>query len=246
MPSTNGLSCLKCIVATFYFAFWGNPEVPHPCSKVHERQAQKQARRLQSLVRLLTCSRGCSTQEVDSLWSSILGATGFGKSFVSWVQVNCGVDCAPLAPQLAQDLFQAVSHYTNGVASLAWRSRQCEFVYAIEDSWAHQGGTLPFRLIKEHPLPPVMDLSVSKHVCLMPQRWSPYGLEWTKVFNPGDFQVGMSLQIGDMVVQLLAIGPDVVQVSSRLTRRQASELRCVYTTAEPADWVPHFLGQWER
>ena len=30
------------------------------------------------------------------------------------------------------------------------------------------------------------------------------------------------------------------------TRRQASELSCVYTTAEPSDWVPHFLGNWGK
>ena len=220
--------------------------VQNPCSKLIVRQTQRQARRLQSLNRFFACKQGCSICEVNSLWSAILKAPGFGKSFQVWAREQCGLDCTVLTPVLAYNLFQCVSQFANDTASLAWRARQADFVHALEDSWSNQGGSLPFRMIKESPLPPVLDLSVCKRVRLLPQRWSPYGLEWFKLANPGDFQVGMALTTGDLVVEVKALGLDTIQVSSRLTRRQASELSCAYTTAEPSDWVPHFLGNWEQ
>ena len=159
------------------------------------------------------------------LWSAILKASGFGKTFSVWARDQCGLDCTVLTPSLASNLYQCVSQYAIDIASLAWRARQADFIHALEDSWSAQGGSLPFRMIKESPLPPVLDLSVCKRVRLLPQRWSPYGLEWFKLANPADFQIGMTLTAGDLSVEVKAIGLDTIQVSSRLTRRQASDLR---------------------
>ena len=220
--------------------------VSHPSSKIQVRQVQKQARRLQSLTRLFARKQGCSIVEVNQLWSAILAATGFGRSFVTWVRRNSTLDCTFLCPKLAGDLFQLVSRHATNIAAQAWKSRQAEFVHAVEDSWSANGGKLPFRLVREQPLPPVLDLQVRCEVMLAPQKWSPYGLEWIKLRNPGDFQIGNILTSGHQTVEVVAVAPDAIQVSARLTRREASQLHRVYITADPAEWVPHFLAQWEK
>ena len=221
-------------------------KVPLPSTKVQVRQVQKQARRLQSLVRLLKKTAGFIVSEVRQLWSAILSSTGFGRSFAHWVSVYGSFDLQLLSLELAQSLFDLVSVYATSLATHAWRARQADFIHALEDSWQANGGSLPFRLIKESPLPPVLDLTICHKVRLLPQRWSPYGLEWIKVANPQDFPVDSRLCYGDNVVQVVSVAQDSIQLSARLTRREASELQRTFTTADPQIWAPAFLHNWEQ
>ena len=139
-----------------------------------------------------------------------------------------------------------MSVFATSLATHAWRARQADFIHALKDSWHTNGGSLPFRLIKESPLPPVLDLTICHKVRLLPQRWSPYGLEWIKVANPQDFPVDCQLRSGESICQVVSVAScqDSIQLSARLTRREASELHRAFTTADPQIWAPAFLRNW--
>ena len=227
---------------------YGRPSdytVPVPSTKVQVRQAQKQARRLQSLIRLLKKAPGYDRQEVSQLWSAILSSPGFGRSFTTWVTQHGFDSDLCLSLDVVSALFDMVSAFASALATQAWKARHSDFVLGLEESW-QSGGSLPFRLIKESSLPPVQDLTICHYAKLLPQKWSQYGLEWIKLSNPFDFPIGSEVCVGRRNVKVVAVAQDSIQLTDRLTRREASNLHRTFTTADPQVWAPHFLAKWEH
>ena len=220
--------------------------VPLPSTKVQVRQVQKQARRLQSLLRLLRKPNGYPANEVRQLWEAVLSSSGFGRSFTKWVLSYGTIAGLSLSLEVVEALYDMVTAFATALATQAWKARHSDFVLALEDSWKSNGGSLPFRLIKERPLPPVLDLTICHYAKLLPQRWSQYGLEWIKISNPSDFPIGSEVNVGQRSVKVVAVAQDSIQLTDRLTRREASNLHRVFTTADPHVWAPQFLKKWEH
>ena len=217
-----------------------------PSTKLPVRRAQRQARRLQSLVRLLRKhGQDSVTNEIVLLQSAILTAPGFGRSFQVWLTSH-GMPPFQLQLETLVSIYEFVSGYAQKLATQAWRQRRTEFVHALEQNWDSQGGSMAFRLLRDQALPPVLDLTISKEVQLSPQRWSPFGKAWIQVRNIQDFPLGSVLSSGDLQVTVIDSSPQHLQLSQPVSRRQASRLSRSFVSADPAEWAPVFLQHWEH
>eukprot|EP00435_Cladocopium_sp_Y103_P013827 s4592_g3.t1 len=135
-------------------------------------------------------------------------------------------------------------HYAQKCASEAWRRKRLLFNEQVEKSWNTQGGSFPFRLIKDPQKPPVTDLTVQLPIRLTPQKWNQVGKSWLKVHNVQDFPVQCELLGLDTPCRVLGHSADAIQVDHLLTRREAASLYREFVTADPAVWTDHFLQQW--
>ena len=135
----------------------GRPDdfrVKFPAVALQVRQVQKQARRLQSLERLMRkalqpCGQAI-VPEAHQVWSTIVESSGFGKSFPYWVVTQAQIpwqDC-PSIEQVTK-IKKAVMDFANQCSTVAWRRKRLSFNEQVEKSWVAEGGSLPFRLVRE-------------------------------------------------------------------------------------------------
>ena len=194
----------------------GRPDdfrVKFPAVALQVRQVQKQARRLQSLERLMRkalqpCGQAI-VPEAHQVWSTIVESSGFGKSFPYWVVTQAQIpwqDC-PSIEQVTK-IKKAVMDFANQCSTVAWRRKRLSFNEQVEKSWVAEGGSLPFRLVREPKKPPVVDMTVQIPVKLAPQRWSQAGKAWIKVLNPQDFPIGCALSGDRLSVEVLTRSED--------------------------------------
>ena len=169
--------------------------------------------------------------EVHQVWSSIVSASGFGQSFPYWVVTQAHLLWFP-RPSMEQvrQLKEVVMSYANKCLAEAWRRKRLLLSEQIEKAWNLEGGSLPFRLVKDPQRPPVTDMTVQLPVRLAPQGSNPAGKAWSRILSPKGFQVGS----------------DNLQVDRFLTRREAASLYPSFVSAEPEVWTHHFLTQWDR
>ena len=136
------------------------------------RQVQKQARRLQALMRTLSCSLFGPTQrsKCEELWAAIV-RSGFRPNFPRWAWNELGLDIVyHLDVDSLSTLVDKVYEHANKLASARWRAKKTEFTVQIENSWKTKEGRMPFAMLRERPLPPVTDLRFCLDVKLAPQR----------------------------------------------------------------------------
>jgi hypothetical protein len=213
------------------------------------RQTQKQGRRLQTLERLMRKATGpcprAIIQEAHQVWDAIVHATGFGKSFPHWVVTQAQLTWQDF-PSISQvlRLKEAVMAYSNKCCSHAWQRKKLLFNEQVERSWSAEGGSLPFRLLKDTHKPPVNDVTIHLPLRLAPQRWSPVGKAWIQVLNPQDFPLGCVLYGDSAEVKIIDKQADSLQFDRLLSRKEASSLFRSFVSAEPEVWTDHFLSQW--
>ena len=223
--------------------------VQEPSVALRVRQVQKQARRLQTMERLMCkalhpCSAGI-IGEVHHVWRSVVSSPGFGRSFAGWVVTQAHLtwaDCPSISQVVAMKT--AVMKHAQSCAAYAWNRKKLLFNEQVEKSWTTQGGALPFRLVKEPRKPPVTDLTIQIPVRLAPQRWNPVGKSWFKVLNPPDFPDQCKLSGLDVPCKVVGRADNAIQVDRMLSRREAATLYREFVSADPAVWSDHFLEQW--
>eukprot|EP00435_Cladocopium_sp_Y103_P049129 s90_g14.t1 len=223
--------------------------VQEPSVALRVRQVQKQARRLQTMERLMRkalhpCSAGI-IGEVHHVWRSVVSSPGFGRSFAGWVVTQAHLtwaDCPSISQVVAMKT--AVMKHAQSCAAYAWNRKKLLFNEQVEKSWTTQGGALPFRLVKEPRKPPVTDLTIQIPVRLAPQRWNPVGRSWFKVLNPQDFPDQCELSGLDVPCKVVGRADNAIQVDRMLSRREAATLYREFVSADPAVWSDHFLEQW--
>eukprot|EP00438_Fugacium_kawagutii_P004973 Skav222404 [mRNA] locus=scaffold4422:467384:476455:+ [translate_table: standard] len=221
--------------------------VDHHANTLIVRQVQRQARRLQNLGRLLRSPvRPVTHTKVSELWQAILASTGFGRSFPNWLLTQ--VDFLHLTPTLAcvETVTQVVLAHANRLASQSWRARRKHFSDCLETSWTSDGGRLPFKMVRESPLPPVQDLEMVIPLVLAPQRWSPIGKAWIPFLDVDAIPLGAELTWSGGSCRVLDKVGNSLQVSTRLTRREASQLVYRKVSLDPNEWAPFFLTKWEQ
>ena len=220
-----------------------------PSVALKVRQTQKQGRRLQTLERLMRKATGpcprAIIQEAHQVWDVIVHATGFGKSFPHWVVTQAQLTWQDF-PSISQvlRLKEAVMAYSNKCCSHAWQRKKLLFNEQVERSWSAEGGSLPFRLLKDTHKPPVNDVTIHLPLRLAPQRWSPVGKAWIQVLNPQDFPLGCVLYGDSAEVKIIDKQADSLQFDRLLSRKEASSLFRSFVSAEPEVWTDHFLSHW--
>eukprot|EP00438_Fugacium_kawagutii_P016812 Skav203771 [mRNA] locus=scaffold206:191880:212068:+ [translate_table: standard] len=150
--------------------------VSHQANTLIVRQVQKQARRLQNLGRLMRSpQRPITNTKINELWNAVLASTGFGHSFTRWALERLDIGFLSPTSGCVASLTQVVLDHANQLASQSWRARRKHFSDCLENSWSCDGGRLPFKVVRESPLPPVQELEMVFPLLLAPQRWSPTG-----------------------------------------------------------------------
>eukprot|EP00438_Fugacium_kawagutii_P036116 Skav236835 [mRNA] locus=scaffold1027:49372:59337:+ [translate_table: standard] len=215
----------------------GDFSVPFPSVGIEVRKWQKYARQLQSLLRLL--KRGSAraadpeySREVNLLWKAIRrapvqprpldhAASIFGFRFHRLPSVD-----------IVDTWSQKVAAEASRKATAHWEQKKVAFTAALDHSCATQGGSFPFRLIREQPHPPVTAMSFTVPVKLAPQPWGPYGKAWIEVLNPEQFQAGQTFDDGTKIQELSG---SKILVNRRLTRVEASNLQRTATETNPTD-----------
>lgn len=102
------------------------------------RQAQKQARRLQALIRTLSYSLFGPIQrsKCEELWAAIMRSSGFRPDFPRWAWNELGLDIVHhLDGDSLSLLVDEVYEYANKLASARWRAKKTEFAVQPENSW---------------------------------------------------------------------------------------------------------------
>eukprot|EP00438_Fugacium_kawagutii_P000813 Skav235098 [mRNA] locus=scaffold711:123242:131735:- [translate_table: standard] len=221
--------------------------VEHHANTLIVRQVQRQARRLQNLGRLLRSPvRPVTHTKISELWQAILSSTGFGRSFPNWLLSQ--VDFVHLTPTVAcvETATQVVLAHANRLASQSWRARRKHFSDCLEASWTSDGGRLPFKMVRESPLPPVQELEMVIPLVLAPQQWSPIGKAWIPFVNVDAIPIGAELEWSSGRCRVMDKVGNSLQVSARLTRREASQLVYRKVSLDPNEWAPFFLTQWDQ
>lgn len=114
--------------------------------------------------------------------------------------------------------------FANKCSADAWQHKKLSFNERVEKSWHAEGGSFPFRLVRDPRKPPVLDMTIQMPIRLAPQRWNPAGKAWLKVLKPQDFPVGCALLGDNLSVNVVSKVDDPLQVDRFLTRREASSL----------------------
>ena len=167
--------------------------VKFPSVAVKVRQVQKQARRLQSLLRLLQSQFFGNDHfgQVHELWNAIVRSTGFVPNFPGWVFSVLGYPVGALPTiDVLESIKDGVFAYANRLASQQWKLKKELFSSQLELSMKSEGGKKAFRCLREQALPQVRSLRVVEELKLSPQRWLPTGKSWFHVANHFAFSVG--------------------------------------------------------
>eukprot|EP00438_Fugacium_kawagutii_P002129 Skav218479 [mRNA] locus=scaffold538:1157248:1162614:- [translate_table: standard] len=138
----------------------GDFTVPFPSIGIEVRKWQKLARQLQSLLRLLKrgparAADSTYSHEVNLLWKAVkrapvrpkpldYAASIFGFRFYRLPSV-----------EMVEAWSQKVATEASRKATAHWAHKKVAFTAALDHSCATQGGSFPFRLLREQPHPPV-------------------------------------------------------------------------------------------
>ena len=125
--------------------------VTFPSVALKVRQVQKQARRLQSLVRLLK-SQFFGHQhfgKVHDLWNAISRSSGFVPGFLSWASSSVGSPIGALPDfETLCVLNDLVGTYANRLASQQWRLKKEIFTTQLEVSMKLEVVSWPFDVLR--------------------------------------------------------------------------------------------------
>ena len=221
-----------------------------PSVALDARRWQKLVRQLEALVRKLARGRGRQSHaaysaEVALLWTAIYGSP-IRPRFPRWVRENFGFELfvLPGLPTLRLILAKAADH-AQDVGRRCWKAKRESFAADVEESWKKKSGSLAYRLIKDRPHPPVMEMEVSFPVQLRPQRWLPDGKQWIQVQDGHGFQVGdcLSGKIDCTVVEVL--GPSL-RLDRKVSRSEAASLVKTVVSLDPAVWSHSFFEGWSE
>eukprot|EP00435_Cladocopium_sp_Y103_P069089 s1031_g32.t1 len=223
--------------------------VQEPSVALKVRQVQKQARRLQTLERLLRKALSpCpadAIQEAHRVWRSVVSSAGFSRSFAHWAVTQAHLtwsDCASVAQVVV--LKDTVMQFAQACASHAWKRKRLLFNEQVERSWQAENGSLPYRLVKDPQKPPVTDLIIQLLIRLSPQSWNRVGKSWLKVSNPQDFPDQCELLGIGSPCRVVGRANNAIQVNRLVSRKEAASLYRESVSADPALWSEHFLQQW--
>ena len=219
-------------------------------SNLKVRQWTKQVRRMQNLERLMKAvtrqNNRVSGSGLERLWRAIVGAQGFPGGFLSFlVAQSFFVPSAFPAEGWVREIRVWLQDQVQSIVRQAAKDGRRLFIGALEDSWQNKGGALPCRLIRDQQMPKLEELRLQRPMQLAPQRWMPDGLAWVKYKDVSFLSVGDVLQ-GEIEVEIRDIVDNRVQLSKRVSRRQAANLIWRKVSTDPVEWCHEVLEGWNQ
>ena len=219
-------------------------------SNLKVRQWTRQIRRLQNLERLMKAvtreNNRVSGRSLEQLWRAIVGAQGFSGGFLRFlVAQSFFVPSGFPADGWVREIRVWLQEQVQDMVRKAAKDSRRLFIGALEESWQNSGGALPCRLIRDQQMPKVEELKLQRPMQLAPQRWMPDGLAWVKYKDVSFLSVGDVLQC-DIDVVIQDIVDKKVQLSRRVTRRQAANMVWRKVSTDPAEWCHEVLEGWNQ
>jgi len=184
------------------------------------RQWLKQTRRLRHLRDIFKHDR--NHHQILDIWTSILQATGFGRSFSDWILEHHVILLSPNLPTLecVEILVVVMENETANLHCQRNSSMKACFKDALYDSFEGHGGDKAFAAIREQKLPDITHVHTKIKPKLKRVRWSGPTCR-LRVDNPGVFHVGRPLQSDDDAWNILAIQGDVLFLHKPIAYRDA-------------------------
>ena len=214
------------------------------------RQWTKQVRRLQDLERLIKAADAPGSRvrgvQLSELWRAICVAPGFQGGFQVFLQKE-GFFVFASFPNThwVKEVRLWLQDSVQSVIRANAQSGRRLFVAALDESWRLAGGSLPCKLIKDPQLPKLSELRIVRELRLAPQRWSPQGLEWVTFRDVSFLEKGDRLN-GSAQVTVKEVAGNRVQLSARLTRREAAGLIWSTVSTDPNTWCKEVLDGWNQ
>ena len=115
----------------------------------------------------------------------------------------------------------------------------------MEESWKKKSGSLAYRLIKDRPHPPVLEMEVCSSVKLRPQRWPPDGKQWIELLPGHGFQVGDCLS-GKIDCEVVEVMDTSIRLDRKVSRTEATSLAKTEVSLDPAVWSHSFFAGWNE
>ena len=228
----------------------GDFRLDKPSVALEARRWQKLVRQLEALLRKLRVGdrRGNPRsfgEEVQCIWRAVVGSP-VRPRFPRWAfdKVGFEVHLVP-CPEILEVLYNAAAAHAQDVAKRCWAEKREVFAEQVQDSWRKRGGSFAFKLLREQPHPPVMEMKVRTEVLLAPQRWLPDGKQWIRVRNAADFHTGDQLE-GRVQCQVMEVQEDALRLDNRVSRQEAASLERVEISLDPAVWTKAFFRGWSN
>ena len=121
-----------------------------------------------------------------------------------------------------------------------WKAKRESFAADVEESWKKKSGSLAYRLIKDRPHPPVLEMEVCSSVKLRPQRWLPDGKQWIQLLPGHGFQVGDCLS-GKIDCKVVEVMDTSIRLDRKVSRTEAASLAKTEVSLDPAVWSHSFF-----
>ena len=174
------------------------------------------------------------------LWAAIYSSP-VRPRFPRWVQERLGFELFVL-PGLAtlKLILEKAGAHAQEVGRQCWKAKRESFAAELEDSWKKKSGSLAYRLIKDRPHLPVLEMEVHTAVKLKPERWLPDGKQWIQVF-PGHEKL-----LGDADCEVVEVLELSIKLNQRVSRKEAASLEKVEVSLDPAVWSKSFFDGWSE
>lgn len=184
------------------------------------RQWLKQTRRLRHLRDIFR--HDGTHKQSHEIWTSILHATGFGRSFMDWIFNHHAILLSSNLPTLecVEILVVVMEEETAKLHSQRSSTMKACFKDALYDSFDGHGGDKAFAAIRENKLPDITHLHTKIKPKLKRVRWSGPTCR-LRVDNPHNFHVGRPLQSEEDAWNIIAIQGDVLFLHKPIAYRDA-------------------------
>ena len=228
----------------------GDFRLDKPSVALEARRWQKLVRQLEALLRKLRVGDRQGNprsfcEEVQCIWRAVVGSP-VRPRFSRWAFDTVGfeVQLVP-CPEILEVLYNAAAAHAQDIAKRCWAEKREVFAEQVQDSWKKRGGSFAFKLLREQPHPPVMEMKVRTEVLLAPQRWLPDGKQWIRVRNAADFHIGDQLE-GRVQCQVMEVQEAALKLNNRVSRQEAASLERVEISLDPAVWTRAFFRGWSN
>lgn len=142
-------------------------------------------------------------------------------------------------------LLEKAAEHAQDIGRRCWQARRESFAADVEESWKKKSGGLAYRLIKDRPHPPVLEMEVCSSVKLRPQRWLPDGKQWIQLLPGHGFQVGDCLS-GKLDCEVVEVMDTSIRLDRKVSRTEAASLAKTEVSLDPAVWSHSFFAGWSE
>lgn len=221
-------------------------------TSVSIRRHTRQLRRLQSLVLQVNARDKNKVegayQKCQELWESILGATGFHKSFSWWIGHNLGWFVPQMCPNIEylESLKDIFSKWHNDEQHRFYlhRQRTRRISVALD---AEKGGRLAFQELKDPPLAPLTFLTQTVEATIVKLRWPKKGLSRIRLEKAVHFDPNLVVHFQNQTAQIRHQNGTEVTVDPPLRLRSQNMTIVQYnSTADPSKLQDQIAKAWNQ